>query len=103
MMGTLKALKAVVLNGWPRMGEWRGEVLRGVVGAWVRVVDAEEEVRGVKEVVGGGLEELKIEMMEVVAVLKCLVEGQGVEWERECGMLITAEPKLEGCLLRFRM
>ncbi|KAK5165224.1 CCA tRNA nucleotidyltransferase, mitochondrial [Saxophila tyrrhenica] len=92
MLEALRCLRVVVLMGWARMGVWRGEVLRGVTGAWIRVVDVERKTGGGEE----GLEGLKKEIREVVEVLRCAVLGQGVEWEREWGVLVEVEPKLKG-------
>ncbi|KAH9845144.1 putative tRNA nucleotidyltransferase poly(A) polymerase family protein, partial [Teratosphaeria destructans] len=82
-----RGLRAVVLNGWPRIGGYRGEVLRGVAVCWVRLGEGEGE--------GELREELKV----VVQVLRCVVcaseEGRR-EWEGDVEKLVQADGRLSG-------
>ncbi|KAL8682098.1 MAG: hypothetical protein Q9186_001803 [Xanthomendoza sp. 1 TL-2023] len=42
LMAAVGCLKAVIVNGWPRVRAHRGEILEGLVGCWVRIADEEE-------------------------------------------------------------
>ncbi|KAI9756044.1 MAG: RNA-binding ATPase activator esf2 [Chaenotheca gracillima] len=41
-----QALKQVLLRAWARASRWRGEVLMGLVGCWMHVLDEEQNSRG---------------------------------------------------------
>ncbi|KAK0253258.1 hypothetical protein B0A54_11380 [Friedmanniomyces endolithicus] len=84
----VQALRTVVLNCWPRIAEWRGEVLKGLALGWLRVdgVESGEEVEG-----------LRGEMREVAGLLRVVV-GEQVGFEGECAVLIAADGRLEGLL-----
>ncbi len=84
----VKALRAVVLNAWPRIAEWRGEVLRGLALGWLRV----EGLEGGEEVAGS-----RREMREVVGLLRVVV-GEQVGFEGQCAVLIAADGRLGGLL-----
>ncbi|KAL9030954.1 MAG: hypothetical protein Q9196_000975 [Gyalolechia fulgens] len=53
LLGTaLQTLRAIVVNGWPRVAFHRGEILEGLVMCWCRIEDEEEptsELVGIKE------------------------------------------------------
>jgi tRNA nucleotidyltransferase (CCA-adding enzyme) len=91
LLTATNAMQSVILNGWPRIGRWRGEVLRGVTVAWIRI----EEESGSEE-----LEVVKVELKEVAGMLKAAVENQGSEvghgtWETEVGELVAADERLK--------
>ncbi|KAF2143828.1 uncharacterized protein K452DRAFT_224781 [Aplosporella prunicola CBS 121167] len=96
------AAGVLVRCAWVRAGVWRGEVLRGVGGAWVGLVGiGEGEVVGN----GGGAEgvgvgDVRSELRALVGVLGRAVcgdeaLGRGV-WERECAELVKVEGRLGG-------
>ncbi|KAK1062653.1 CCA tRNA nucleotidyltransferase, mitochondrial [Friedmanniomyces endolithicus] len=84
----MQALRAVALNAWPRITEWRGEVLRGLTLCWLRTEGVEdgEEVEGLRE-----------EMREVVELMRVVV-GEQVGFEGECAVLVAADGRLGGLL-----
>ncbi|KAK1061374.1 CCA tRNA nucleotidyltransferase, mitochondrial [Friedmanniomyces endolithicus] len=83
----VQALRAVVLNCWPRFLEWRGEVLKGLALGWLRVEKEE----------GGKVEGLRGEMREVVGLMRVMV-GEQVGFEGECAVLVAADGRLGGLL-----
>ena len=92
LRGATRAMQAVVLNAWPRMGVQRGEVLRGVVGCWVGVLGLDGE---------SDVQELRRELRECVAMLGAAVGsaeagGETVDFKADCSVLVEAEPRLEG-------
>jgi tRNA nucleotidyltransferase (CCA-adding enzyme) len=91
LLTATKGMQAVILNGWPRIGRWRSEVLRGLTVCWVRIVEEDIEV-------GGGLDGVKRELKDAVSMLKAAVQhdgDEGVDWEGETRELVGAHAQLE--------
>ncbi|KAK3684389.1 CCA tRNA nucleotidyltransferase, mitochondrial [Vermiconidia calcicola] len=88
LLSATKAMQAVILNGWPRMGVHRGEVLKGLTLCWIKLADQRGEQVSV----------LRDGMRETVQMLK-YVTGEGVDFEQESAMLIEADPRVGGLLL----
>ncbi|KAK2808034.1 hypothetical protein FQN50_005116 [Emmonsiellopsis sp. PD_5] len=89
----VEAMRCVVVNGWVRVGRWRGEVMDGVCACWVHVLED-----GEGEMMGGLKEGLK----RVVGVLRVVVqEGEGdvVDIDREFAELVRADERLGGLLV----
>ncbi|KAK4975633.1 hypothetical protein LTR28_009066 [Elasticomyces elasticus] len=86
LLAAVRALQAVVLNCWPRMGAWRGEVLKGLGLCWVRVCEGGE---------GEGVAVLKAEIGRVVRMLGDAVGG---EWdvEAEFGVVVGGDERAGG-------
>jgi tRNA nucleotidyltransferase (CCA-adding enzyme) len=88
LLQTTKALQAIILNGWPRMLGYRGEVLKGLTMAWL-TVDGMEGAEGVM---------LRNEMKETVVMLKCAL-GDDVDFDEEARLLVEANSKVEDLLI----
>ncbi|KAL8726394.1 MAG: hypothetical protein Q9166_006745 [cf. Caloplaca sp. 2 TL-2023] len=56
---SVRLLRAVIMNGWPRVRFHRGEILEGLVVCWCRIEDEEEPSGGILTVQGGIEEVLK--------------------------------------------
>ncbi|ORY09639.1 hypothetical protein BCR34DRAFT_625601 [Clohesyomyces aquaticus] len=91
LLQSVKGLQALVLNAWPRVARYRGEVMRGVCVCWVRC--CEDVGRG------EGVEEVKRELRECVGMLNAVCrsdeEVRGT-WEEERGKLLAKEGRLRG-------
>ena len=88
LVSATRALQALILNGWPRMVEYRGEVLKGLTFAWVNVHPLE----------GAEVELLQSEMREAVKMLRYAV-AENVDFEADCQKLAKADPRVEGLLM----
>lgn len=87
LLASTKAMQGVVENAWPRVGFWRSEILKGIVGCWVSVVEEGE---------GGDLEEIKRGLRELAKLVRVVTEKEeGVEWDGEVRELILADDRLE--------
>jgi tRNA nucleotidyltransferase (CCA-adding enzyme) len=83
-----KAMGSVVTNAWPRVGFWRGDLMKGICGCWLRVREEGE---------GEDLEEVKSELKELVGLVGRILEGEeGVDWDNEVRDLIGADDRLAG-------
>jgi hypothetical protein len=90
MVAATKVLQSVVLNAWPRVKVYRGEILRGVTLAWLRCCD-EEGKEGVVEVWK--------ELREVVGMMNAVFAADDEvkdAWGREKEELVGADSRLEG-------
>ncbi|KAK5105782.1 hypothetical protein LTR62_002162 [Meristemomyces frigidus] len=88
LLAAVKALQAVVLNCWPRVAGYRGDVLKGVVLCWI----------GIDGLTGEEIGRLRRELREVVCMLRAAVgagEQEGGGFEEELGGLVGAEGRLE--------
>lgn len=83
------ALQSVVLNGWPRMLEHKGEVLKGVTLCWLKLIESSE---------AQSTEILRSELKETVAMLKAAV-GDKADLAAEFRDLVEADRRLEDLLL----
>jgi tRNA nucleotidyltransferase (CCA-adding enzyme) len=88
LVATLRALQAVIFNAWPRIGERKVEVLKGLTIAWLNL--EEEKVKT-------GTGKAKEEMIETVKVLREALGGKD-EFVRDCGQLMEADERLAGLL-----
>nr|POF03491.1 cca trna nucleotidyltransferase, mitochondrial [Quercus suber] len=85
-----KAIQAVILNAWPRMKGYRGEVLKGLTTCWLNLENANDR---------HAAEEVKRDLQEVVKMLKVVLrEDEEVDFEVECMVLVRADARLDGLL-----
>lgn len=87
LLSSAKALQAVILNGWPRMVEYRGEVLKGLTFCWIKIAGME----------GKEVERLRSEMKETVKMLRYAVRRE-VDLDQDCHMLAQADPRVKELL-----
>lgn len=91
LIAGVKAMQACVLNGWPRIDTWRGEVLRGLAGAWL-MLESENS---------GDVEEVKRESVETLAMLVVAVKNEA-NLDKDMRTLVGADGRL-GILLERAM
>jgi len=91
LLGAVRALEAVLRNAWPRAWVWRADVLKGLVGLWIRLAEEDEEDDPM-------LARVKSECQEVVGMLDSIVRtcGENVEWDDEVAQIKAADERLEG-------
>ncbi|KAK6429080.1 CCA tRNA nucleotidyltransferase, mitochondrial [Oleoguttula sp. CCFEE 5521] len=82
-LSTVMALQALIQNAWPRMVEYRGEVLKGLVTCWLALQDSILPSSAV----------LAQEMKKTVQMLKAVVAEQ-VPWDGEVADLIKVDGRL---------
>ncbi|KAI7502971.1 poly A polymerase C-terminal region-like protein [Hortaea werneckii] len=80
-----KAVQAVIVNGWPRMSEHRGEVLKGITLCWINVEGMSDDAT----------EELKRELKTAVQLLRAALKGQAA-FDEETKVLMDADARLKG-------
>ncbi|KAF2199538.1 poly A polymerase C-terminal region-like protein [Delitschia confertaspora ATCC 74209] len=98
LSASAKGMQSVILNGWPRVGGHRGDVLRGVCVGWIRII---EEVEGKRLEEGDeraeGLEGAKGELSEVCRMLEAVLRNdEGVDWKGEKEGLERVYERLRG-------
>lgn len=80
-----EAMQALIRNCWPRMGEYRGEVLKGVACCWLAVEKDYE----------AAAEELKVALKDTVEILRHAVQAEA-DLQVDCKVLIEADSRLKG-------
>ncbi|KAL4931945.1 tRNA adenylyltransferase [Aspergillus undulatus] len=110
LLAALSAARAVILNAYPRIWRWRGEILGAVCSCWLHVTVDEVDSLSVGSR-ATQLNKLKKELQGVVYLLKYALENpsqadsdQGQREakeniEREIQMLVDADDSLRPCLL----
>ncbi|PGH23721.1 hypothetical protein AJ80_02149 [Polytolypa hystricis UAMH7299] len=103
----VEVARALVLNAWPRLERWRGEVLGAICVCWMHVCEETEEQQD--EEGERGFEELKKALKEVVEILRIVLgdgpgeeEGGGrrsVDVENELRELVEADERLAELLI----
>ena len=88
LINASKALQALVLNGWPRMVVYRGEVMKGLTLAWLTIESMQ----------GDEVEAWKVEMKETVTMLRYAVQ-KDVDFEAELTTLKEADPRVNGLFM----
>jgi len=87
LLTAVVALKAVILNDWPRMSEHHGEMLKGLTLGWLN-----QEGKS-----GEGVKRLKAEMRTAVNMLRSAL-GPEAGFESDCETLVAADKRLRGLL-----
>jgi tRNA nucleotidyltransferase (CCA-adding enzyme) len=92
LLAAARATHAVIGNTWPRILEWKGEVLRGVAICWIRL---DEEGGDIDD---KALDELKKELRTVADMFRTVVEAQEggtVSWKEYTEKLVVTDERLE--------
>nr|POE71933.1 uncharacterized protein CFP56_11809 [Quercus suber] len=85
-----KAMQAVILNAWPRMKGYRGEVLRGLTICWLNLQDVDDDQAA---------QELRSDLKVAVQMLRVVLKAdQEVDFEVECKGLVNADEMLDNLL-----
>ena len=89
-----ETLQTVILTDWPRVGFWRGEILRGVLVCWARM-DEEGGEEGKK----AELDRVKTALEDAVGLLKAALQDDGdVDVQGEWAVLVKADERLKHVL-----
>jgi tRNA nucleotidyltransferase (CCA-adding enzyme) len=95
LLSALKAEQALIRNAWPRAWYWRGDLLKGPCGIWVRMAEDEKESGSNAE-----FKTVRVECKETVEMLNATISVSEVKdnWSSETKALIEAEGLLESLL-----
>ena len=100
-----ESMRHVVLNGWPRIWRWRGDILAAVCGCWLHLCDDEEDIhrnQGGED--AAALENLKVALKELVAILKVAVaentdqDGKHIYIDADYRQLVGGDERLRNLL-----
>ena len=89
LLSAVKAMQAVILNGWPRMVANRAEVLKGLTICWLQIHEINADSQGLKEV--------KKEIVTTVQMLRTVVKDD-CDFDADCTALVEADDRLLGLL-----
>jgi tRNA nucleotidyltransferase (CCA-adding enzyme) len=92
VLATIEALKVLIENTWPRIGEHLPVLMGGVCKAWWRC--CEEEAKG-----GQDVESIKDGLREIVAMLDAVLgtdDNKKEEWEKQKRDICEASKCMEG-------
>ena len=83
LLSAVSAMQDVIRNCWPRMVEYRGEVLKGLCFCWLNVIEKSEagELRG--------------KMKETVKMLGVAIKAEDFDLREDARVLVAADTQLE--------
>ena len=87
---SVKAVKTIIVTGWPRIAHYRGEILKGVIICWCRIWDEEVQSQELNAVRGS--------IEQVVQLLTCAV-AQNAKIAEEYQILIDSDGRLRDLLV----
>ncbi|EAA61363.1 hypothetical protein AN7312.2 [Aspergillus nidulans FGSC A4] len=111
LLSALSATRAVILNAYPRLWRWRGEMLGAICSCWIHIFEEEGESKRVDGNKADELGNLKKQLQGAVYLLRYALEhpvhvntdhGQREAKEnigKEIQMLVEADESLKTCLL----
>ncbi|KAL4950207.1 hypothetical protein BDW69DRAFT_197456 [Aspergillus filifer] len=109
LLAALSAARAVILNAYPRIWRWRGELFGAICSCWLHVTEDETENKDSKDR-ATDIEKLKKELQGAVYLLRYALENPVQEnsepgqrdakenIEREIQKLVDADESLRECL-----
>ncbi|KAK4574883.1 CCA tRNA nucleotidyltransferase, mitochondrial [Recurvomyces mirabilis] len=83
LLAATKALQAIILSCWPRIAEYRGEVLKGLALCWINIAKLDRP----------GAESLRVELKETVKILRAALRDE-VDFRAEGAVLVAADSRL---------
>ena len=88
------ALQAIIANGWPRIAQWKGEILKGTSICWIRMEEEGGDIDGIM------LRDIKSELKTVANMLASVLEAdaESSTWENYVKKLIDTDARLEALL-----
>ena len=87
LSSAVEALQSVILNGWPRIVEHRGEVLKGLTLCWLKLEGPIE----------GDATALRQQLQETVQLLNAAI-GDRCDFSADCVVLTGADGRLKTLL-----
>jgi len=97
LLAATRALQALILNAWPRVHVYRGEIVKGLVQCWIAlcVLHAEDTAAGRWDgTTKAGTWGLREALRESVGTLRAAVKREVPAFDEECTLLVDVEPRL---------
>ncbi|KAL4903245.1 hypothetical protein BDW74DRAFT_169126 [Aspergillus multicolor] len=111
LLSSLSVTRAILLNAYPRVWRWRGELLGAICSCWLHILEDEEESKDTDEKKAADLEKVKKQLQGSVYLLRYVLENPLLDDNdqgqleakgnvgKEMQMLVDADKSLKGCLL----
>ncbi|KAM5463827.1 hypothetical protein MauCBS54593_007272 [Microsporum audouinii] len=91
--------QSVILNCWPRLSRWRGDILAGVCACWLHLCDDEEDGLSLSDEKLEDRTYLRSILQRLVSLLKVIEAEKVVDLDTELKSLANADARLENLLL----
>ena len=91
MISAISSLSTLILNCWPRVPFYRGEILKGICVLWLRIQEEEDS--------NEGLGAVKDQIRKLLSLVKATVESAGIDWMEESAVLVAAKPELKSLFM----
>ena len=83
-------MNVIILNDWPRIGYYRGDVLKGAAICWLSVHEEHTPSLALQDVAG--------DLQKTVRLLKLAISTTNVDVDTEFAMLMNSNAELQGLL-----
>lgn len=92
--------QSVILNCWPRLSRWRGDILAGICTCWLRLCDDKED--GLFSDNGESDDRVHLQsiLQSLVVLLKAIEFERVAHFETELKAMVDADNRLKSILLR---
>ena len=89
IQSSLYTLQAVIINDWPRIGYYRGEIFKGITMCWCRILNensqspesryTQHQLVGTLKILQAALRDDEDALMEIREALKCDTRLRGLQ------------------------
>ncbi|EFR04772.1 hypothetical protein MGYG_07779 [Nannizzia gypsea CBS 118893] len=91
--------QSVILNCWPRLSRWRGDILAGICTCWLRLCDDKEDGIFSNKEESDDRVQLRSVLQGLVVLLKAIELEKAADFEIELKTMVDADARLESLLL----
>lgn len=98
LIAASQCYQSVILNCWPRLSRWRGDILAGICTCWLRLCDEKEDGVSSNDEEPNDREHLRSILKRLVILLKAIEFDKVSDFEAELKELVDADDRLETLL-----
>ncbi|KZZ89057.1 hypothetical protein AAP_04542 [Ascosphaera apis ARSEF 7405] len=66
----VEALRILILNAWPRIYHWRGDICAGLTDAWIRLIEDYPDIQAVDPTKVRDVEAIRVNLRETLAITR---------------------------------
>ncbi|EZG06677.1 hypothetical protein H106_03815 [Trichophyton rubrum CBS 735.88] len=98
LIASSQCYQSVILNCWPRLSRWRGDILAGICTCWLRLCDEKEDGVSSNDEQPDDRGHLRSILKRLVILLKAIEFDKVFDFEAELKELVDADDRLETLL-----